>query len=445
MTKTTIDLPEAKRFLSGVPQPVLAAVSGGKDSMCLLHVLHTWGKANCVEVVAAHFNHHLRGETADRDEAFVKQICAEWEIPCVCGSGDTRAYAEQEGFSLEEAARVLRYRFLEETRLQKGCVSILTAHHADDHAETMLLNLLRGTGLQGLTGIPAQREHIFRPFLQVTRAELEAYATKHNIPFVEDETNALDDAARNVLRHKVLPVLKELNPRAVENMSRTAELLTQDARVLELAVGTLLNKTAVIPGEKAELPLAVCEHQPRAVLSRAVLSLLVSVGGHQKDLAAAHVDAVLDLIRGACGREASLPYGMTARREKDTLRIVRRAAVPESCTISVGETVNFGSWRVALGKEAAPNAYAIAETADLAITTWHPQDRLNLAGSRGPRSLKRLFADAGIAPADRDVMPVLRLGDQIVAVAGIGVDLAFVPKDECTAIYVSFQNENSLY
>jgi tRNA(Ile)-lysidine synthase len=445
MTKTTIDLPEAKRFLSGVPQPVLAAVSGGRDSMCLLHVLHTWGKANCVEVVAAHFNHHLRGESADRDEAFVKQICAEWEIPCVCGSGDTRAYAEQAGLSLEEAARVLRYRFLEETRLQKGCVSILTAHHADDHAETMLLNLLRGTGLQGLTGIPAQREHIFRPFLQVTRAELEAYATKHNIPFVEDETNALDDAARNVLRHKVLPVLKELNPRAVENMSRTAELLTQDARVLELAVGTLLNKTAVIPGEKAELPLAVCEHQPRAVLSRAVLSLLVSVGGHQKDLAAAHVEAVLDLIRGEYGREVSLPYGMTARREKDTLRIVRRAAVPESCTISVGETVNFGSWRVALGKEAAPNAYAIAETADLAITTWRPQDRLNLAGSRGPRSLKRLFADAGIAPADRDVMPVLRLGDQIVAVAGIGVDLAFVPKDECTAIYVSFQNENSLY
>jgi tRNA(Ile)-lysidine synthase len=206
-----------------------------------------------------------------------------------------------------------------------------------------------------------------------------------------------------------------------------------------------LNKAAVIPGKKAELPLTACEDQPRAVLSRVVLSLLVSVGGHQKDLAAAHVEAVLDLIRGEYGREVSLPYGMTARREKDTLRIVRRAAVPESCTISVGEAVNFGSWRVALGKEAVPNAYAIAETADLAITTWHPQDRLNLAGNRGPRSLKRLFADAGIAPANRDVMPVLRSGEQIIAVPGIGVDLAFVPNNGCAAIYVSFQNENSLY
>ena len=445
MTKTTIDLPEAKRFLSGVPQPILAAVSGGRDSMCLLHVLHTWGEANRVEVIAAHFNHRLRGETADRDEAFVKRICAEWGIPCICGSGDTRTYAEQEGLSLEEAARILRYRFLEETRLQKGCVSILTAHHADDNAETMLLNLLRGTGLQGLTGIPEQRDHIFRPFLQVTRAELEAYATEHNIPFVEDETNALDDAARNVLRHKVLPVLKELNPRAVENMSRTAELLTQDVRALETAAEAVFSKAAVTPDEKAELPVSACEHQPQAVLSRVVLRLLAIVGGHQKDLAATHAEAVLDLIRGEVGREVSLPYSMTAQRETETLRIFRRTEVPESCSVAVGETVNFGSWRVTLGKEAVPNSYAIAERPDLAITLWRPQDRLTLAGSRGPRSLKRLFADAGIAPADRDVMPVLRTEDQIMAAPGIGVDVAFVPENERAAIYVSFQNENSLY
>ena len=445
MTKTTIDLPAAKRFLSGVPQPILAAVSGGRDSMCLLHFLHTWGKVNHVEVTAAHFNHHLRGETADRDEAFVKRICAEWGIPCVCGSGETRTYAEQEGLSLEEAARILRYRFLEEARLQKGCASILTAHHADDNAETMLLNLLRGTGLQGLTGIPEQRDHIFRPFLQVTRAELEVYAAEHNIPFVEDETNALDDAARNVLRHKVLPVLKELNPRAVENMSRTAELLTQDARALEEAVEAVVSKAAVMPGEKAELPVSACEHQSEAVLSRTVLRLLASVGGHRKDLAATHVGVVLDLIRGEVGREVSLPYGMTARREKETLRILRRRELPESCVISVGETVNFGSWRITLGREAMPGAYAMTEASDLLITVWHPQDRLTLAGSRGPRSLKRLFADTGIAPANRNLMPVLRAGDQIVAAPGIGVDLAFVPQKGHAAIYVSFQNENSRY
>ena len=447
MTKTTIDLPAAKRVLSGVPQPILAAVSGGRDSMCLLHFLHTWGKVNQVEVTAAHFNHHLRGETADRDEGFVKRICAEWGIPCVCGSGETRTYAEQEGLSLEEAARILRYRFLEEARLQKGCASILTAHHADDNAETMLLNLLRGTGLQGLTGIPEQRDHIFRPFLQVTRAELEVYAAEHNIPFVEDETNALDDAARNVLRHKVLPVLKELNPRAVENMSRTAELLTQDARALEEAVEAVVSKAAVMPGEKAELPVSACEHQSEAVLSRVMLKLLASVGGHRKDLAATHVGVVLDLIRGEVGREVSLPYGMSAGRTDDSLLICRTGNLPEQRSIRSGECVPFGAWSVAVGVEPVAGAlcYALRPEEPLLVTGWRSTDRMTLPGSRGPRSLKRLCMDAGIAPANRNLMPVLRAGDQIVAAPGIGVDLAFVPQKGHAAIYVSFQNENSRY
>ena len=235
--------------------PVLAAVSGGLDSMCLLHLLATWGRANHMEITAAHFNHQLRGPMADRDETFVKQICEEWKIPCVCGRGDTRALAEAEGLSLEEAARTLRYQFLEETRRSLGAATILTAHHADDNAETMLFHLLRGTGLQGLAGIPAFRDGIARPFLQVPREELAAYARENKVPHIEDETNELEDAARNVLRRRVLPVLKELNPRAVENMTRTAELLAQDERALEIETGRLLRNVKT-DGTSARLPLA---------------------------------------------------------------------------------------------------------------------------------------------------------------------------------------------
>ena len=322
MTKKTTDLAEAKRFLNGVPLPVLAAVSGGLDSMCLLHLLSTWGKANHMEVTAAHFNHRLRGPMADRDEAFVKRICEEWEIPCVCGRGDTRALAEAEGLSLEEAARTLRYQFLEETRRSCGAATILTAHHADDNAETLLFHLLRGTGLQGLTGIPAFRDGIARPFLRVSREKLEAYAKEYNIPHVEDETNELDDAARNVLRHRVLPVLKELNPRAVENMIRTAELLAQDEKALEVGTGKLLLEVER-DRDSVRLPLRACEKQPRALISRAVFSMMVQVCGHQKDLSAAHVEAVLDLLRSGTGKEVALPYGMTARRMEDSLLICR--------------------------------------------------------------------------------------------------------------------------
>ena len=444
MTKTTIDLTSAKRFLEGVPQPVLAAVSGGRDSMCLLHLLADWGRAHRVEVVAAHFNHQLRGATADRDEAFVKEICERWGIPCICGRGDTRACAEREGFSLEEAARVLRYQFLEETRKKHGCGAILTAHHADDSAETVLLNLLRGTGIQGLTGIPAQRDHVFRPFLSVTRSELEQYAKENNIPFVEDETNELDEAARNVLRHQVLPVLKELNPRAVENITRTANLLEQDARALELETGKVLHHVAVTPGKSASLPITACEHQPRAVLSRVVLSLLVSVGGHQKDLTAAHVGATLNLMSGSPGRETSLPYGMKALRENDALCIFRAEEVPLSCPVAAGESVTFGSWTVELGTEPNSGAYAIKKMSDLSVTSWRSSDRIHIPGSRGPRSLKRLCAENGIRPAQRDTMPILRAGETLVAAPGIGVDLEFLPQDQEAVIYVAFNNENSL-
>ena len=150
----------------------LCAVSGGLDSMCLLTMAVQWGQAQGRRVAAAHFNHQLRGGDADRDERFVRDWCAAHAIPFFAGRGDVRAKAEREGLSVEEAARTLRYAFLEEVRQREGFDCILTAHHADDSAETMLLNLLRGTGLRGLTGIPPVRGRIRRPLLGMTRAEL---------------------------------------------------------------------------------------------------------------------------------------------------------------------------------------------------------------------------------------------------------------------------------
>ena len=194
MTKMTIDLAAAKRFLEGVPMPVLAAVSGGLDSMCLLHLLATWGKENHVAVTAAHFNHQLRGEAADRDEAFVKKVCEEWGIPCVCGRGDTRACAEQEDFSIEEAARNLRYDFLEQTRRQTGCATILTAHHADDNAETMLLNLIRGTGIRGLTGIPPFSQDSFAAIAISTGCRPSNAPTAVSVSFRHASTKAHSSA-----------------------------------------------------------------------------------------------------------------------------------------------------------------------------------------------------------------------------------------------------------
>ena len=176
---TNTELAAAKRCLEErcpAGTRVLCAVSGGMDSMCLLHLLSTWGRETGIAVTAAHYNHLHRGEESYRDETFVRERCEEMGIPFVCGRGDMIGHAEKTGQTLEEAGRELRYGFLAEQMRLTESNFILTAHHADDNAETVLLNLLRGAGARGLSGIPAERDGILRPFLCHTREELAAYA-----------------------------------------------------------------------------------------------------------------------------------------------------------------------------------------------------------------------------------------------------------------------------
>ncbi len=443
--KTSTDFTAARRFLEELcgtsPMAVLCAVSGGLDSMCLLHLLSTWGRERGLTVTAAHFNHQLRGADSDRDEDFVRDWCAEQEIPVVCGRGDVRALAVEEGLSLEEAARKVRYAFLEQQRQALGCGWIFTAHHADDNAETMLLNLIRGTGAKGLSGIPAVRGCIARPFLQETREDLAAYAAANGISHVEDASNEEDVFARNVLRHKVLPVLRELNPRAVEHMACAAELLARDDEALERMAQQLLERSCTAQDDTLRLDVQKLFATESAMRSRAVHAALERMAGRRKDLSAAHVEAVCDLLQGAAGREVSLPYGLTARRDRDTLTIFCSGQPPQETAVSVGETVHFGPWRMTLSADSGDWAMNLPPEAEVAVTAWQREDRMTLSGSRGARSLKRLCAERGIAPAARDMLPVLRVNGRAAVVPGIGMDMDFAPLDRKPTVFVTFYQE----
>lgn len=415
---------------------VLCAVSGGLDSMCLLDYM---ARQRGFSVAAAHFNHQLRGAEADRDEGFVRDYCAQRRIPFVSGSGDVRAFAEKEGLSIEEAARRLRYDFLKESAERNGADAILTAHHADDNAETVLLSLIRGTGSAGLAGIPQVRGNICRPFLRIPRAELAAYAAAHDIPHVEDSTNADPGAAaRNALRGTVMPVLRQLNPKCVENIARTSAILREESDALESMARGLTEQARELPDGVA-IPCMMLMDMPNAVAERTILQLMAQVAGHRKDLTAAHVLAVLELARGR-GEEVSLPYGMTARRKKYTLEITRRSARPAGLSIEVGGAVEFGGTAVTLSEQSSPGALPIRLPADAAVsvTPWRPGDWLRLPGSRGKRSFKRLCAERGLTPEERDALAVLRVGEIHAADPVFGVQPDFAPCSGEEPVFVKF-------
>lgn len=222
-----------KHLQSSLPKTPLGhlsivALSGGADSVALLLGLLRLGQP----LVAAHCNFHLRGEESDADEAFVRQLCEEKGVKLYVEHFDTEAYAKQQRISIEMAARELRYDFFERLRQQLGADTIAVAHHRDDNVETLLLNLIRGSGLKGLCGMRSKNGYVIRPLLDVTRKEIEIFLTAEGQAFQTDSTNAQTIYKRNKIRHELLPLLRELNPSIEHTLSETMKHLKEVEAIL---------------------------------------------------------------------------------------------------------------------------------------------------------------------------------------------------------------------
>lgn len=415
-------------------EKVLCAVSGGLDSMCLLRMLEAWCEERGGQVMAAHFNHRLRTR-ADRDEEFVRETCESWGIPLTVGRGDVGEHARREGLSTEEAARNLRYAFLRRAAAEAGCKRVYTAHHADDNAETILLNLIRGTGLAGLTGMDWEREGLCRPLLSVTREELEAYAAEWKIPHMEDETNADPEAAaRNLLRLQVMPLLKELNPRAAEHICGAARRLWGVDRSLEADAAARTAHVEVQEG-RVTLSMEALAAAPAAVRPRMLLRLFDLLGVGRKDVGAAHLEALMDLVRRtAWGKEGrlSLPHGVTARYCRRWLILETRPQLLTEVQLVPGRALRWGDYALTLLDR--PEGEGISffwrgrQSPVVTAAPCPPGERLTLPGARGSRSVKRLCLDRRISLAERDRLPAIYVEGKLAAVWRLGVDAAFAPE-----------------
>jgi len=308
-------------------EKVVIGVSGGADSVCLLLLLHMYSKTHPCLLHAVHVNHMIRGKEADSDQAFVEKLCAQLSVPCTTKTVDVPLLAKERHESLEEAGRKARYDCLLEIAKAEGAV-IAVAHHKNDNAETILLNLVRGTGIRGLSGMQAvgmmDGIRIIRPLLKNSREEIEAFLTEHGIPFRTDETNLDDGYARNAVRLNVMPELSKINERVAEHIAETAAQLSE---IEEFLTAETLKSYQRVTGDGEAITLSVSEMEqlPAAILKRVVHKAIADAAGSAKDISSSHINDVICLMRLQSGRKISLPYGLTARRQYDEILITEEA------------------------------------------------------------------------------------------------------------------------
>ena len=402
---------------------ILCAVSGGRDSMCLLHYLHQLGKTKDFTVAAAHLNHLMR-PTAERDVNFVRGFCEENGIPFFTEAVPVCDRAKLWNVTVEEAGRRARYDFLERTADAAGAVRIATAHHQNDQAETVLLNLLRGTGPEGLGGIPPVRGRYIRPLLNIPRAEIETYLQENGIGHIEDETNADTDFARNRLRLEIWPRLASINGALTEHIASAAAITRRENDYLDGLASELL------PAEGAQISCEKLQSAPPVLQSRMVRLLLRRLPTGKKDVGAVHIDAILRLTE--TGGTLSLPSKMQAVCRSGELILRVLSPSPPAQELCWGEN-RWGEYLISLMK--VPDAPSGMDRLDclgdncspgVTVRSWRSEDRLILPGSRGARSLKRLFADRGICSPERETIPVICVDNRVCAVFSVGQDTDFL-------------------
>lgn len=419
---------------------VVCALSGGADSMAMLWCLHSLQAELGITVSAAHFNHRLRGAEADRDEAFVRAFCAGHGIALTVGSADVAQYAKDHGQSLEEAARECRYAFLQAL----PCDKLATAHTADDNAETVLLHLLRGSGLRGLCGIPPRRGSIVRPLLSVTREQVTAFLRAENIAWVEDSTNAEEFCARNRLRRRVLPELRALSPQLSGHLSTQSRLLREeDAYLDELAAALLREEDGVFACAPLREAPPVLQRRALRLMTRRVLP---------QDVSYAHISALQALLVSPDpSAQCDLPGGFIARRRYDGLELTRPLpeTFPETPLSVPGETLlpvpglkitceiteNF--------KKIANTPFRFAIKYDMITQSiLRPRrsgDRMSTDGVH-TKTLKKLFIERRVPRAQRGVTAVLAGGSNVLAVAGIGADARYIPAAGEPAVIIQIES-----
>ncbi|MCE2404706.1 MAG: tRNA lysidine(34) synthetase TilS [Dehalococcoidia bacterium] len=452
---------------------LVVAVSGGPDSVALLHALLRLRESARVALHVAHLNHNFRGEEAEEDARFVSRLAASLGLPSTVGRADPVAYQREAGLSsFEEAAREVRYSFLSRVAEETGAAAVVLGHTVDDHAETVLMHIIRGSGLHGLRGMEAlstwrdrrgSREAVlFRPLLEVTKAETAAYCQARGLAFRVDSGNLSPRFTRNRVRDHLLPVLRQYNPRIAEALQRLGHAASLEVSFVEGEVDRVWDSVVrmgrdevVIDGEG----LAALHPLVRLMVFRRAYE---RVAGHTRRLRQAHLTAMDALLASRPGKTVQLPAGLSLSRGYGALHL--GAAAPESpCPFPpmegeyrllppppTGEaSVDLPVWRVVYGLQpggaqiqrrpfdASLDADSVA--AGLLVRSRRAGDRFHPLGMRTDKKLQDFFVDQKVPREWRDRVPLLVSGGRIAWVVGYRVaEWAKTTPDSRSVLRVEF-------
>ncbi|VVS93731.1 tRNA lysidine(34) synthetase TilS [Desulfoluna spongiiphila] len=442
---------------------LLVALSGGADSMALLHILHRLAPELGITLSVAHLNHGIRGEAADRDQLFSQRAAEDLSLACITHTVDVPALARRAGTGLEEAARNARYAFLHEVALSCGARRIAVGHHKGDMAEQLLLNLLRGSGLKGLGAMePVTADGIIRPLVDLSKDDLAAWLKAEGIGHVTDDSNRDTAYTRNRVRHRLLPMLEtEFNPSAVDTLARTAALLREEEDWLREMTESLYTDCR-ISEEEGHLTLSIptLSRLHPAAQNRVLRRSVEALCGSTRTLSAAHVQSLSKLLsQGQPGHFVDLSRGLRGiltrgglhlTTETGSLRHTRPdllSGVPPFCytvdrpepghplTLGIeetGDTLTVG-WTSAPGTiPSSRNANRVfidpsAIAFPLTVRNHRPGDRFRPQGGSGSRKIGRFFSDCGVEAAHRSRIPLVLSKNAVIWVAGYRLDGAATP------------------
>lgn len=430
-----------KYHMQDIYSGAVLAFSGGADSCALLHYLST----RCENLVCVHINHMIRGEEAERDESFAREMSKNYGVKFICHKIDIPKISAQRKTGLEQTAREERYRVLyEELSKNPECKCIVTAHNADDNAETVLFNLTRGTGATGISGIKPVYNSIMRPLIYLSKKEIIDYCLANNIEYVTDSTNFDTTYTRNRIRHKVIPELKEINPELLNSVLRLGELIDYDEEYFKARVDKIIFENKI----DSAIPLSLARSLEYPILSR----LLRRISNQALDYTATGL--CIDLIEnGQTGAYLNLSGGLCFKLEYDKAVFLKEsdlnsAEFYQPLTLGINYIDEIGM-AIVLGDENELKGYE--KIAEVELNAERINDSLCVRSRRNgdkikagkmTKRLKQLFVDNHIPSHMRDKIPLICLGNEIICVPNIALADGYKGKDFIINIFKKRDNKN---